>query len=348
VAPVGVGPDPVAAVLSPLPGHHASPQDTEVYSMTPSPQYNQDHTIFATGRVFGSCLVSSACPTIFRSQDGGASWTQLAAAGYNSGAVILPAAWPADPTLFVAGNTGLQRSDDSGRTFITVVPYPAPAAVVPGLPAGDTQVVVASSPLAIYLSQQRTVVPGPTLPAGVIADDVAFTDATHMLVTAHRPGPSLAGVVALCERAGSCSVVLDAPGEVLHVAATPLASGQNLSVLWSAQHIYVSRDGGASFAPAALPAGQQVSAASFGGGRLLVATYQHDASAAVHSAVLASADGRSFQALATPPVPGAVVSALLPLADRMLAGVLSPDAQHHLGARCSVDGGRTWQTACPS
>jgi RNA polymerase sigma factor (sigma-70 family) len=348
VVPGGAGPDPVSTVLAPLPGHQASQQDTEVDSMTPSPQYNQDHTIFASGAVWRGCLTANSCPTVFRSQDGGATWTQLPAGGYSGGAVILPAAWPADPTLFVAGQAGLQRSDDHGTTFVTVVPYPAPAAVVPGLPANDTQVVVASSPLAVYLSAAHTVVPGPTLPAGMVADDVAFTDATHLLVTGHRSAPSLAGVVARCERTGSCSEVLDTPGEVLHVGTTPLASGQNLSVVWSVQHLYVSRDGGASFASAALPAGEQVSAASFGGGHLVVATYDYDASKALHSSLLASADGWAFQPMASSPVPSVVVGSLLPLADRMLAGLLAADAQQHLGMRCTVDLARSWQRACPA
>jgi RNA polymerase sigma factor (sigma-70 family) len=348
VAPIGAGADPVAAALAPLPGHQGGQQDTGVYSMTPSPQYAQDHTIFASGEVFNGCLAASACPALFRSQDGGAGWTQLPAGGYSGGSVILPAAWPADPTLFVTGPAGLQRSDDGGKTFVTVVPYPAPAAVVPGLPAGQTEVVVASSPLAVYLSQQHTVLPGPTLPAGVVADDVAFTDAGHLLVTGHRSAPSLGGVVALCDRSGSCSEVLDTPGEVLHVGTTPLSSGQNLSVVWSAERLYASRDGGASFVPAALPAGEQVSAAWFGGGRLVVATYRREASGALHSSLLASADAWSFQPLGSAPVPGVVVGSLLPLGDRMLAGLLAPDAQHHVGMRCTIDGGRSWQPACPS
>ena len=64
----------------------------------------------------------NACPAIFRSQDGGSSWSRLTALGYTGGTVILPAAYPTDPTVFVAGSTGLLRSDDGGASFTVAVP----------------------------------------------------------------------------------------------------------------------------------------------------------------------------------------------------------------------------------
>jgi hypothetical protein len=332
-------------VVAQLPGHQASQQDTQVYSMTPSPHYAQDHTVFAAGAVYTGCLAMNACPALFRSGDGGASWTMLPAAGYTGGSVILPAAYPADPTIFVSGQAGLQRSDDGGRTFLTVVPYPAPAAVVPGLPASDTQIVVASSPVAIYMARQHAVVPGPALPAGVVADDIAFTDPTHMVVTGHRSAPALEGVVATCDSGGSCTEVAHMPGEVLHVATTPLASGQGLTAVWSAQHVWVSRDG-AAFSAVQLPAGDQVSAAGFGAGQLAVATYSHDAAQVLHSRLLTSADGVHFAPVAALPSPDVQLDAVLPLADRMLVGLATPDPKDHVGVRCSTDGGRTWRASC--
>jgi RNA polymerase sigma-70 factor (ECF subfamily) len=338
--------DQSAPVFAELPGHRATQQDTQVYSMTASPSYPRDHTVYAAGAVFTGCLAMNACPALFRSEDGGGTWSMLPAAGYEGGSVILPSSYPADPTIFVAGQAGLQRSDDGGASFVSVVPYPAPAAVVPGLPASDTQVVVASSPIAIYLARQHTVVPGPALPAGVVADDIAFSDTSHMVVTGHRFAPSLEGVVAVCESGGSCREVFDVPGEVLRVATTPLAAGQDLTVVWSAQRVYVSRDGAASFSAAKLPPGELVSAASFGGGLIAVATYDHDASQALHSQLLTSPDGLAFQPVALTPSRTVQLDALLPLADRMLVGLATPDPQEQVGLRCSTDGARSWRSSC--
>ncbi len=137
------------------------------------------------------------------------------------------------------------------------------------------------------------------------------------------------------------------PGEVLHVASTPAtAAGAPLAV-WSAQHLYVSRDGGASFAAVPLPSGDTVTAAAYGDGAFGIAVARHDAAGALHSALLSSTNGgQSFQPVAGLPSPSVELDAVAMFGGRTLVGLATPDPQGQEGLRCSTDAGRSWAASC--
>lgn len=340
----------VGTALANVPGHSATQQDMLVYSMTASPSYAQDRTIYATGAVVAGCPVASGCPAVFRSQDGGTTWTQLAALGFAGGRVVLPASYPADPSIYVQGPTGLQRAAGDGSSFAPVVPGAVVAAAVPGAPPSGTEIALASTSIEVYSAQTGLVTPGAALPAGYVANDIAFTDATHMLVTAYRQSPGMDGIVLVCTLGGTCQQTAEYPAE-LSIGATPLTPGSALTAVYSAEHLYVSRDGGASFATAPLPAGVGVSAVSVGpgpsgAGVLGVATFGYDATGAARSAVYTSSDAARFAEVAALPAPRVELDTLLLLPGRMLAGLAAFDGEDHVGVRCSTDAGRSWRSSC--
>jgi hypothetical protein len=84
-----------------------------VSDFQPSPDYSSDHTVFMVGT--GSCLV--ACSQMFRSADGGATWSYVPAQHLQSTQLILPAASFAGGRFFAAGGNLLQVTNDSGRSF---------------------------------------------------------------------------------------------------------------------------------------------------------------------------------------------------------------------------------------
>ena len=348
----GAPPAALDLAFSSVPGHQARQQDTIFQTMTPSPQFASDETIYASGNVLRGCANPSGCPALFRSQDGGSSWTQWNGVfGYLGGRVILPATYPQDPDIYVQSPAGLQRAAGGRGTLATVVPVAAPAAPVPASTTDDTEIAVASSTIEIYSARTGLVTPGPTFPAGVLADDMAFVDATHVVVTGHRQLPTLDGVVLLCTLGDACRQTEDFTGQTLLVGATPSAGAAGVTVVYSAQHVYVSNDGGASYAAASIPAGLSVSAVSAGevrsgGGVLAVAAYSYGAAGKLRSSVLLSANGAPFAEVPSLPAPQVELDSLLVLPGRLLAALSELDASNRAGLRCSTDGGGSWRTAC--
>ena len=208
--PVGQGPvDFVTGSLA----HNQDPQpsDAAFSQFTASPNYGSDRTIFASGSQFRGC---APCPVLFVSHDAGASWRHLAATGFASGQILLPWNYPTDPIILAVGGSGIQRSDDGGDTFRTVVPGAVRAAVEPGQPF---RLMLGTSTLPELRCFQRIAQPR-TCPAtrnrGV--DDLAYLGGTQILVVGgERPDAAaqgqLDGVLAVCSSL-QCTQELSMPG----------------------------------------------------------------------------------------------------------------------------------------
>lgn len=96
----------------------ASPPNTDVKGLAVSPQYNVDQTIFAAGT---PRYDESSNGGIFRSTDGGVTWTTVMTRPLRGGmrAVALSPAFAGDRTVIAGGteNAGILRSTDGGDSW---------------------------------------------------------------------------------------------------------------------------------------------------------------------------------------------------------------------------------------
>lgn len=347
--------DIVSEVVAPPP---AQQQDTAFVDVEPSPHYAQDGTLFASGTVVRGCT-RATCPVLFRSTDRGTTWSQVESSGFTGGQLLLPPAFPADPTMFAMSATGLARSNDAGRSFVPVTPISAPAAVVPDSPAGDARVLIGTDPPTVYSARSGAITPGPLLPPGITElDDVAFAGGSgHLVVTGMRVDPAGIGyqdaVVVDCAHA--CGSILAAPHEgALHLSVSPDFPTDGTYFAYSSQHVYVSRDGGQTIAALAVSLSGSVSTFALSprygqDGRAVLSTYTLDAALQPRPAVAVSHDAaRDFASTAASGLPASYMVSSLSMTDdnRMFATLSGPDSTGLFGIRCSIDGGYVWRLSC--
>jgi len=259
---------PVAALPLPASASSETPEDTVIYTATPSPNYDSDHTILAIGRG-NTC----SCSVLLRSTDGGASWT--ASSGVPDGdELALPPAYPQDPRIFVgyqyeAPGTTNWWAPSFGSRF-EPLPGPAGAVALPaGFDSGDQRVIVSAL-------------------SGIWSDDLTRHTASPLIVDtsgsgiralATPPGASSTGVFALTSSQGvtpgTADTALKSPGLMLWAcppgsaceqrAGIPLGPTARLSsspeygwdhalAAYSSGQAILSRDGGSSFSTLEVPA----------------------------------------------------------------------------------------------
>jgi len=339
-----------------VPGQNANPADTNFASLTPSPTYGRDRTVFASGTLASACG-RPTCPVLFRSNDGGASWQKVPANGFAGGTVLLPPAYPVDPTIFISGPAGLQQSDDRGLTFRVVVPIPGPMTMAPDSTPGNARVVIGAQPILVYSAGTGQVAPGPPLPPGITPpDDIAYAGPNTLLVTAEQFDPTASGqqdgVVLRCDGGSTCQPIFVAPGVIVwKLVVSPTYLTDRTVFAFSGSHIAVSRDGASTLT--------ELAGMSFGNLntlvlapnyaqslRLTVGSRVADISGHQRPTLMKSADGgKTYAALAgsglTAPM---LLNALVHLPDgRILAALDGPQI---FGLRCSADGGDTWLATC--
>jgi RNA polymerase sigma factor (sigma-70 family) len=333
------------------PGASAQQQDAAFTSVTPSPDYAADRTVYASGGLTRGC--SSVCPAVFVTRDGGATWQHLSASGFAGGSLLLPPSYPADPAIFAAGPLGLQRSDDGGRTFRLVVPGPQQAAVQPDSPVGDATILLGTVPLTVYHGRLGTVTPGPTLPAGVdaILGSTFAGDATHLLVAAAQIDPLTGHVtdsVVLQCSPSTCVSRLSFPGAPgLRLVSSPSASTDHTVLVLAGTTVEVSNDIGETYRRASLPEAGYVLAAGFGVGEssrstalFLIMSARPDT-----STLWQSRDGGGFRLVRLPG--SAMATSVTPLVDhRLLVTLGVADGGGDFGVRCSSDQGSNWALSC--
>lgn len=260
LAPTAVPSPPAPPSLPPLPEHSVF-DHTHVTSFTASPSYSDDHTVFATG----TCLVTG-CNALFRSTDGGRSWTALRGDGLAGGRILLPPDYPRTPLLFSAAQgSGLLRSDDGGATFTAVTaPLSGLAAVDPTSPPGDTRVVLQlnhSTALASYRDSDRSLTPVTGLPTDVASIAALFSapgaDAVYVAIGEVIGGSSLYA----CNGAASCTRA--GPGLTGQPLLSPTFAADHTMFVRQTTAVAISRvDGsgartvstGSALAVAAIPA----------------------------------------------------------------------------------------------
>lgn len=265
----------VALVRGLLPGrdaHSETPDDTVVTAVTPSPAYSSDHTLLALG--FGN---SCQCQVIFRSTDAGAHWTAEPGPAQGATHIELPPAYPADGRIFLSSPEGSGGLDYMAPRFgapFQLLRAPAGAlAVDPRFDSGTPRVIiagpgtvwsynVATSALDVLLgtaSPADTVSVAATTGPGAavdILDGAPAQPSTSMLTSAiGLTSTSTQPTATLRSCTATGCTVLSHPPLIGNLVASPQFATDHTLLIWSSHGLALSRDGGRTFATAALPDG---------------------------------------------------------------------------------------------
>ncbi|MHB8572820.1 MAG: sigma-70 family RNA polymerase sigma factor [Candidatus Dormibacteria bacterium] len=334
-----------------LPQNHG-PTDSAIEGVAISPTYGSDHTILAAGTQLTGC--SRACASLYRSSDGGTSWSALGAQGLLGTRIIVPPDFDASGELLSVSGAGLQRSTDSGRTFVTTLPNVSAADVDPASPV--TRVALGTQPITWYFTGSGSVQPGGMLPEPLeTVDDVRVADRTGtVLVVGRGLGYSLGqrphSSVFICDAASTCVAGAQLPGtEALHFVDPQLTFGQSLLILGGASTLAVSRDGGRTFQEIGRPSGltlQSEAVAVDGSAPRLIVSASSGLGGGYGLLLGGPPQGPLRVLLSTGMGPTDRVDALGQTPDgRLLAGTSGP-AGGGGGIYCSMDYGINWFNLC--
>ncbi|MEA2645401.1 MAG: polymerase sigma-70 factor, subfamily, partial [Chloroflexota bacterium] len=217
------------------PPQDAPPEDVAFEYLTPSPNYERDHTAFASGVLIYGCY--STCARLYRTSDGASTWkpVEMQSRTFAGGRILLPPSYPADPTIFAIGRLGLQRSDSGGEKFRTVVPGVTAAAIDPSSPPGAARITVGGPALMTYNAATDTLTPGPALPASLQkVDAIAYGVSGQTLVVsgelAEDANPAMTDPAVLrCHAAEPCATAYRIPGAG-SIALSVTRNGQGADV----------------------------------------------------------------------------------------------------------------------
>jgi photosystem II stability/assembly factor-like uncharacterized protein len=312
-----------------------------------------DRTIIGVGQASANCP-GVGCNVLFMSEDAGASWRRLTAAGVAGGTVMLPPAWPSDHRIFVIGPSSLQESTDGGETFVARTPTGHSGAMSPGFSSGDPVIWVGLAPGWVYHDDTKAVTPIDLLPPPVSdSPTYAFAPAwpadNRVLVGGWGMGPdgSPVATVTTCGT-GTCATPATLAGVVgsPEVLTMPSFAHTGTAFAWAGDKLMRSTDAGTSFAPVALPGPGKVSRLTAAADdRLYLALADVTPEGDQVGGLYVSDDhGASWRHLGAKTRLGRGVSSVVVRHDgRLVAGV---QAAAGGGLLCSADGGRSWARRC--
>jgi len=327
----------------------------------------------ATGLVVA--LVGGKANTLWASHDGGASWHQAAARGWDQGRPTIVANSTGHDTLFAPGAHGVQRSDDGGETWQTVASGNSTGATaLPTYPSDGTVAVVGTSDFLLSAHGRKSVTG-----SGGKYTDYSFYFAPDYPSTGRRPVALLSAidghgmpVVQQCNASLACSGGSPLPGSVTYSAPVALMpsttyAADGVVFAQTGRGIYKSADGGVSFSPLPVAAADGASITTTpmlalapgykesGPVRTLyVAVFETFADPrAPHTGggVFRSDDGgTTWRKVGSPsPLDSGAVSVAVASDGRLFAGYLyTSPAGTGEGLLCSTDGGAHWSANCPA
>jgi hypothetical protein len=327
------------------------PQDTQITGFGASPHESTDGTIFASG----SC--GSGCGRLFETTDGGSTWQTRRSAGLISGTVLVSPNYPRTPTIFVLSANALQRSDDQGDTFVTVMgpPQASPAAIAVDPNSGETIVLVGEVPLLEYHAASGTVAPGPQLPAQITSiDSIGFLDGRHVLVVGRELAIPYAQIL-LCDLATqscSTSATLSSPRGTTTLLVSPsVASDRTVLLVDGIGQFFASRDDGGTWQEEGRVPDPIRSV-------VLSPTFAQDGTVLVSADTIQTGEGRTYRSLdgastftslgfAGAPTGAGAGALAWPDPARTLVAVQQSSVAITLGGlACSRDGGASFRASC--
>lgn len=303
--------------------------------------------IYAAGRT--QC--GSTCSRVlFRSTDGGASWSRLDANGFEGGTLIVPPGGDGR-VLFAMSPVGLQVSRDGGQNFELATTAGAPvtigsAAVSPGFFSGDASVLIGSQTLIRYRDSTGTSEPYPAALTGPLypAYSPTYPEDGRIFVggVAVRPETNeTVSAVHTCTGLRCDEVQLNGAHLSPQLRLANDFYESNTLAAYGKDYLFVSRDDAERFAQITPPLRSEyiTDVALPDEATLFAATMP--TSAGGSGGLWMSRDGGILWHNALSPMleSGAVVVAASD--DRVLV------ALENKGIACSTDYGATWSARCP-
>jgi RNA polymerase sigma-70 factor, ECF subfamily len=337
----GSHPHPSPGSLSAAPA--GAERTIAVTEITPSPRFQDDGTLFATGSSASGC--AETCGALLRSTDAGRTWQRLAAVGFLGGRLLLPPGYPDDARIFVSGPAGLQASYDGGDTFVTVSPVGGPAALMLDFSVANPVVLLGAAPGWRYDDHTHTVaplgmVPTPTTRTGRLTFGVTRGAAgTQTIVVGGSDAASVA-TVSVC-RDDVCRDPLLLPGLTGTPDVLTAADQRSPAYAWTSSGMYRVGLDDLEVAAVALPAAGRLASVQRTADALFAAIA---VDGALTRLFRSTDEGRTWQGVH-------VDESLAPGLDSLLgagAGTLlfAPPAAAGGGIACSVDGGMSWSRPC--
>lgn len=335
------------------------PEDAGITDIAISPTFERDGTMFAVGR--RRCL-SFTCPSVlFRSTDGGATWTRFAADGLRDAWRILlpPNFGRGDDQILPIANTQLHVSKDGGASFIRVASPPVIAGDASIAPTWGTKgcsfitgcgILLGSSPLSLYDDDLEVIGPsayGVDADAGVTYpayspdyghDDLVVISGDRMDEWTRRWW-----VLHRCVR-GECTSREPGLRGTPEIRMAPDFARSGLAYAFTEGPVFVSHDRARTFSDGRYPWGDpsliHVTLADLEpaeDGVVFAAVWQIIPSG--RAGIYVSRDAGLSWTLAKPVWKGAHAIAV--------SGSYVLAATSPTGLTCSADGGRTWAPRCP-
>jgi hypothetical protein len=352
--PLGVAtPDADMVTLPPPVGPEFNLQDHQAKEVIatdiqPSPTYASDRSVLMTGinEACGGGL--AACQQIYRSTDGGSTWTYVPATGARGGYVVLPGAGYPSGRYYLVDVAGVQRTLDNGRTFATILPlargYPLAAPKASGL---DLIVSSSSTLWAIRpdgVAHVLSAFPGYDVAGSPLMLSTATGYAILQAVrstTAMTAGESTK--VLRCTPTCGTPVDLHTYASTARLVPSPnIAADHTIVVYGAGGGVAVSHDDGQSFAPARDPGAVELAAVAGPVGLRLVATVGGEG-------LMQYSDdqGMTWQAVRMRvPHLGQALSLRVLRPGRLIASMMRLDDGGHFVFVCSADAA-TWSLCAP-
>ena len=231
------------------PTRNATPEQSQMTSIAASPDYENDHTLVASGRV--PCA-STVCPVLFISRDGGATWQQRNATGFTGYEVLLPPDFPRDRRIFAMAPEGLEVSKDLGGSFKVALPVQGEAAISPLFDDGDARLLVANASVIEYWADS-----GLTKPAVMIGPAGRWLTVEFSSTYRHDRTVFVGGIravsgavrAAVYRCTGDICGATDLTGstDAPWVRVSPRFSHDHVAYAFTPHELYRSTDGGSTF-----------------------------------------------------------------------------------------------------
>jgi RNA polymerase sigma-70 factor, ECF subfamily len=328
------------------PAKHATPEDTQITSVAASPNYEEDRTLFAAGRVpcqQGSCMV------LFVSRNGGETWQRQGSEEFNGHTVLLPPSYPRDPRIFAMGESGLEVSADGGDTFKVVVPLAGDVAISPLFNHKDPRILIGATVVTEYWADNELAKPAALIgPAGTwltVAFSPAFANDNTIFVGGIRPDTTgkMRPTVNRCAGSVCENVVFNEGIDAPWLRPSPDFPRDRTVYAFTGHVLFRSVDGGTTFSSTSPPFVVQGSFRDLlplNGGALIASVGHADPA---RSGVYRSSDGGRTWLGRRVFLPGfeAGASRIAALPDGRLIALGAG-----FGIACSADGGRSWGPRC--
>lgn len=336
-----------ADVLHPTDG--ATPEDTRFSSIVVSPAYGRgrDRTVFAAGQV--RCVRQTLCSVLFRSIDGGTTWTRLDAKGFLADKLILPPSYPSDRRIFAMGPAGLQQSDDGGASFRIVNPLVGDIAISPNFNS-DPRIMIASTAIMEYWADRGLIKPATLTAVGVsdrmtVAFSPAYPRQEVILVGNMRPDSKgqLHSNIQRCERSACIDAYFDETRGVPSLKLSPTFASDGTAYAFTQDSLSRSDDGGVTFRRLGPPGRGMLQDLTLYDGNPAAQILLAGVAGAEGGGVYRSSDrGASWtgSSVGIPRFERGVGALAIAATGRLFAG------SNTLGIACSNDAGMTWAARC--